>query len=382
MTLSIFISAGEASGDVLGARLMAALKEQQGGDIKFSGVGGPLMQAQGLDSLFPMEDLSVMGIAEVLPRLNLILKRIKQASDFIVKNNPDIVVTIDAPDFSFRVVKRARDIFACRKAPRMIHYVAPTVWAWRPKRAQKVARLYDGIMCLLPFEPPYFEREGMRAGFVGHPVLESGCGRGDGPAFRAAHQIPEGARTLGVLFGSRGGELKRMGPVFVEVMQHLRAADPNLHFIAPTLPHLEGRVHALVDGLPCIVDSDVTKKWDAFAAMDDALATSGTVGLELAVANVPHMIAYKANPLTAALVRRLVKVRYAHLANLLLDQAIVPEFIQQDCQIEALTQALQDLPGQAEEQRVRFAQVRDLLGGAKNAKPGVQAAQFVLESLK
>lgn len=382
MTLSVFISAGEVSGDVLGARLMAALKEQHAGDIKFYGVGGPLMQAQGLDSLFPMEDLSVMGIAEVLPRLNLILKRIKQASDLIVKLSPDIVVTIDAPDFSFRVVKRARRGLSGKdKMPRMIHYVAPTVWAWRPKRAQKVARLYDGIMCLLPFEPPYFEREGMRAGFVGHPMMESGEGTADGLSFRARHHIPDGARTLGVLFGSRGGELKRMGPEFVAMMKHLRDSDPDLHFIAPTLPHLEGRVRDLVEGLPCTIERDVRQKWNAFAAMDGALATSGTVGLELAVADVPHVIAYKTNALTAAIVRRMIKVKYAHLANLLLDAPVVPEFIQENCSVPALTAALMALPGQAAAQKADFVRVRAMLGGENDLTPSGQAARFVLDNL-
>ncbi|MCB1557271.1 MAG: lipid-A-disaccharide synthase, partial [Alphaproteobacteria bacterium] len=264
MPLHIFITAGEASGDVLGASLMAALKKQTGGAVRFSGVGGPLMAREGLASLFPMTDLSVMGVAEVLPKLNLILNRIKQTSEKIKKINPDVLVTIDAPDFSFRVARQVRD--CCPNPPRMIHYVAPTVWAWRPERAKKVAGLYDGIMCLFPFEPSYFEAEGLKAAFVGHPMLESGYERGDGAAFRQTHGIPESARSCGVLFGSRAGELKRMGPLFTEVMARLAALDPGTHFIVPTLPHLEEKLRFLlrrIAGVNIHITSDPGQKWKA-----------------------------------------------------------------------------------------------------------------------
>ncbi len=355
---------------------MAALRAQAGQPIEFYGVGGPLMAAEGLESLFPMHDLSVMGIAEVLPRLKLILKRIRQSSDFIVNNSVDIVVTIDAPDFAFRVAKQVHDAQMTRR-PKMIHYVAPTVWAWRPERAAKVAGLYDGIMCLFPFEPPYFEHEGMKAAFVGHPVLESGYETADGVAFRKAHDVPEDVRTLGVLFGSRSGELKRMGPVFVDVIKRLISRDPDMHFIVPTLPHLEERVRGLVQGLPCTVTADPVQKWAAFAAMDGALATSGTVGLELAVAGVPHVIAYKMNQLTAEIIKRKVTVKYAHLANLLLDAPVVPEFIQGDCTTEPLETALKALPEQYAAQKQAFDKVRTLLTGAEKTPPAEQAAAFV-----
>ncbi len=378
MSLKVFITAGEASGDALGASLMAALRAQAGQPIEFYGVGGPLMAAEGLESLFPMHDLSVMGIAEVLPRLKLILKRIRQSSDFIVNNSVDIVVTIDAPDFAFRVAKQVHDAQMTRR-PKMIHYVAPTVWAWRPERAAKVARLYDGIMCLFPFEPPYFLAEDMRAAFVGHSLLESGYDRADGGAFCARHDLLETTQTLGVLFGSRGGELKRMGPVFVAVMKRLHAHDPALHFIVPTLPHLEARVRDLIAGLPCTVIADPAEKWHAFAAMDRALATSGTVGLELGVAGVPHVIAYRMNRLTYEIVRRKITVQYAHLVNLLLDEPCVPEFIQKDCTPDRLEDALALL--QPEAQKAAFAKARALLGGAEKRPPAEQAASFVLSQI-
>jgi len=171
----IYLIAGEASGDFLGAQLMKAMKVQAP-ETTFSGVGGDLMIAEGLDSLFPMEDLSVMGIWEVLPRLRLILKRIKQTKEDILGVKPDVVVSIDAPDFSFRVQKKVRKAYdgAQEIAPKLVHYVAPTVWAWRPKRANKIAKFLDGIICLFDFEPDYFTQVGLKAISVGHPMMESG----------------------------------------------------------------------------------------------------------------------------------------------------------------------------------------------------------------
>lgn len=373
--LSIFVTAGEASGDVLGARLMEALRREHGGEIVFSGVGGPLMEAQGLQSLFPMRDLSVMGIVEVLPRLNKILKRISQVSVYIEKNKPNIVVTIDAPDFSFRVAEQVRKRVA--DPPVMVHYVAPTVWAWRPERAAKVARLYDGILCLFPFEPPYFEKEGLAAAFIGHPALEGDLGRGDGAGLRKKLDIPADAQVLGILFGSRTGELSRVGPILRAAAEKVAVRTARLHILSLTLPHLEKQVAGLLRGLPCPtrIVTDSGRKADAFAAMTMALATSGTVGLELAVAGVPHVIGYKVNRISYEIIRRKVTVKYAHLANILLDRPVVPEFIQGNCTADNMATALlEGLP----DQREAFSTVRQSLAGAANLSPSAQAARFVL----
>jgi lipid-A-disaccharide synthase len=399
-SLHVCLIAGEASGDFLGAGLMRALKEN--GVVRFSGVGGPLMQAEGLISLFPMEELSVMGIAEILPRLPHLMRRIRQTADHIKTTKPDIVVTIDAPDFCFRVASRVKDPHpdplpegeggthasewegeGIKKKPLMIHYVAPTVWAWRPERAAKIAKLYDGILCLLPFEPPYFEREGLKAIFVGHPILESGLGQGNGPAFRAAHGISADAEVLGLFFGSRRGELKRMGPVLREAAIRLAAEHSGLHIVSPTLPHLRDKVEGLLHGLPFpyTVIADLNQKNDAFAAMDAALATSGTVGLELAVAGVPHAIGYKTNALTAWIVRRKVMVRYAHLVNILLDQPAVPEFLQEKCTAEDLKNSAEILLHDrkaCESQLEKFKQVREMLGQNNGDPPLKRVTEFML----
>ena len=372
--LKVFITAGEASGDTLGAGLMRALKEKTAARVNFEGVGGPQMEAQGLRSLFPMQDLSVMGVAEVLPRLNLILKRIRQTARRIEDENPDIVVTIDSPDFSFRVARLIKNPSV------MIHYVAPTVWAWRPGRAKKVADLYDGIVCLLPFEPLYFEAEGMKAVFTGHPMLESGFERADGEGLRARLGIAPEQKVLGVLFGSRGGELRRTGYVLREAALKIVQKNPDMQLVTLTLPHLKSRIDTLLEGFPCKthVLTDAASKWSAFAAMDVAMATSGTVGLELAVTGVPHVIAYKINALTHFLIRSRIKAKYAHLANILLDREVVPEFIQKNCTADAIAGAVEKILRGEKTQRAELEKVRGLLQRVGTTSPSLQAADFIL----
>lgn len=379
--LHVFITAGEPSGDILGARVMESLRRRAGGNIRFSGVGGPLMEAQGLRSLFPMRDLSVMGVAEVLPRLPLILRRIRQTAKAVSDMRPDVVVTVDSPDFSFRVARKIRAFV--KTPPRMIHYVAPTVWAWRPERAKKVAGLYDGILCLFPMEPAYFEKEGMVAAFTGHPVVGTAAGHGDRAGFRADARISGDAPVLGLFFGSRVGELNRMGPLLRDAAIRIAESRRDLFIVAPTLPHLEPLVHNLLLGVPCRkkIVTDPAQKWDAFAAMDAALATSGTVGLELAAAGVPHVIGYRLSALSWKIVRHKLKVRFAHLVNILLDRPAVPEFIQDDCRPAAMADEILRIMGDAaarDAQKDAFARVRTMLSGAGGENPADQAAGFIL----
>ncbi len=373
--LKIGIIAGESSGDTLGASLMAALKNVSGDSIEFIGVGGPLMADRGLESLFPITDIAVMGVFEVVPRLPRILSRIRQTVRYIQNERPDILVTIDSPDFCFRVVKQLRESGVSR--PSLVHYGAPTVWAWRPERAQKVAALYDGMMCLYPFEPPYFEAAGMEAAFVGHPMMASVQDETT-QNLRRELEIPETAPVLGLLFGSRIGELNRMGPILRQAAEALVRHDPNMRILAPTLPHLRAHVKNYLYDLPCKthVLTAQSRKWAAFATMDRALATSGTVGLELAVAGVPHTIGYKINTLTWRLIKSKVTAKYAHLANILLDRLLVPEYIQHDCQAENLVKGLMTLDETAQKQG--FAEVRMMLAGHTKDSPATQAAHFVL----
>ena len=338
----IFLLAGEPSGDLLGARIMAGLKAETDGAVRFAGVGGERMQAEGLQSLFPMEDLTQFGLAELLPKLPLLLRRLAQATQAILAARPDAVVTIDAPDFCNRVAARVR---RANPSLRLIHCVAPNVWAWRPGRAAKLARFLDHLLALLPFEPPFFEREGLACTYIGHPMVESDAGKGDGAAFRARHGIAPGAPVLAVLPGSRHSEVSRLLGDFGAALARLAPRHPGLTVVVPTVTHVAGEVSAAAAGWPVrtIVVRGDREKYDAFAAADAALAASGTVTLELALARVPSVIAYRIHPLTYLLYRRLIRVRFVGLVNLLADRAIVPELLQGDCTPDKLAAAVDGL---------------------------------------
>jgi lipid-A-disaccharide synthase len=373
MVKHIYLIAGEASGDFLGAQLMKALKARDP-DIKFSGIGGPQMQAQGLKSLFPMNELSLMGLVEILPKIFKLLGRIDQTVDDIAVKRPDIVVTIDAPDFSFRVLKKVRKKVVI--APKLIHYVAPTVWAWRPKRALKISEFLDGLICLFDFEPDYFTPLGLPAIAVGHPVVESGLMEAK-PAL-----IGDDAHLkIGVFLGSRESEIKRIAPVIIKALKKVKARQGNIELILPTLPHLEEQVKALVLPLNLMhtISTDPNHKWSVFKACDIAIAVSGTVGLELAVANIPHLIAYRMNGLTASIGRRLIKTPYAHLANIIRRQMVVPEFIQEDCRAGKIAEETLKLLGDEkarERQKREFEEVRAAIGAGTH--PSQKAADYLL----
>jgi lipid-A-disaccharide synthase len=349
--IKVCIIVGEASGDSLGVTLIHDLKTKNP-NIEFMGIAGSLMKAQGMESLFPMEDLSVMGIAEIFPQIPKLLKRIKQTVAAVEVFQPDYIVTIDAPDFSKRVVKRLRKNERSVQA-KFIHYVAPTVWAWRPKRAKLFAKLYDAIFCLFPFEPPYFEKEGMAAYFVGHPVVKEKLHGNDK------------AQTLGVFYGSRLGELQRSGAVLTATAKNWLAKHPQGTLIVPTLSHMLGGVKEQLSDVTARCEFVVGQKKQAFAQINKAIAVSGTIGLELAVAGIPHLIAYKTNALTYWIVKSLVKVKYAHLANLILDEPIVPEYLQDDCTIENMTSGLESLDIQ--KQKHAFKKLEDVLNSDLSA---------------
>ena len=362
---------------------MQAISQMTANTATFHGIGGASMSGHGLNSLFPMTDLSVMGVAEVLPRLPLILRRIRQTVADVIEKNPPVVVTIDSPDFCFRV---ARGLRTAGYKGKMVHYVAPTVWAWRAERAKKVAALYDGILCLLPFEPGYFIREGMKAEFVGHSVLEEGWDHTDPSGIRLHYEIPANKKVLGLFFGSRIGELNRVGPIVREAAILLAKENPDLHIVSVTLPHVEKLARNLLQDIPCAhtVILDPHHKFHAFSVMDAAIATSGTVGLELAVAGVPHVIGYRINPLTHALVRAKIKTKYAHLANILLNYPLVPEFMQKDCTPEALAKAaglyLKDYNA-VKYQKDGFRAAMHMIQGEHAGTPSQQAAAFTLSFL-
>jgi lipid-A-disaccharide synthase len=348
----IVIIAGEASGDVLGARLMTALRRASSHPVLIEGVGGEQMTSAGLLSRFPMDELSHMGILELLPHLPRLIRRLRQTAAWLRDDAPDLLVTIDAPGFCLRLVKRLKGA-----GIPVLHYVAPTVWAWKPRRARKIARLVDHLLALLPFEPPYFERHGLSCTYVGHPALETMAGAPDGAAFRRQHAIMPDVPLLCVLPGSRQFELKRLLPLFAAATRLLAKRHSGLHVVLPTIASLAAYAKRELGefSAPVTIITDPAAKRDAFAASDAALAASGTVAVELAVVGTPAVIAYKGNPISAAIVRRLVKVNYASLINLLLDRPATPELLQENCRPEKLAAAIDLL---LEDPSVRAAQRR------------------------
>ena len=376
----VFILAGEPSGDALAARLMHSLKTLAP-NVSFHGVGGPLMAAEGLVSLFPMEELSVMGLVEVLPRLPRLLRRIDETAHAAKELRPDIFITVDAPDFSFRVTAKLKG------APfPKLHYVAPSVWAWRPGRAKKIAALYDHLLTLLPFEPPYFEAEGLSASFVGHSVIESGAGKGDGAAFRKRYKIGEAEQLLMLLPGSRRGEGMRHLPVFRECVRRLQPVIGEFRLLVPVI----GRAGEIVReemagwGVPHHIIEGEADKYDAMAAANVALAASGTVALELALARLPSVIAYRMNPLTVMIARRFVRTQYANLVNILLQREAVPECVIENCTAEKILPVLVDLFQRAEIRDAQIAACTEamLLLGEGGPPPGRRAAEIVMKLIK
>ena len=342
----IYLVAGEASGDVLGARLIAALRARRA-DLAFAGIGGEAMAAQAVESLFPMQDLALMGLLEVLPRLTHLRRRLAQTVADIAARRPDLVVTIDSPGFAFRLLKAIRPLGVKR-----VHYVAPQVWAWREGRVRRYPGLWDRLLCLLPFEPDFFARHGLPATFVGHPVLESGADRGDAGRFRAAHGIEAGARIVTVMPGSRHTEVARLLPIFGAALQRLPGLAPVVPVAAPVAEAVREATQAWAPR-PVLV-TETRDKYDAFAASAAALTKSGTSTLELAMAGVPMVVAYRVNPLSAAIARQLVTVDYASVINLLAGREVVPELIQQACTADRLVSEMRillDDPAAAAAQR-------------------------------
>ena len=374
--------AGEASGDALGARLITALKQRHIGPLAFSGVGGAQMAAVGMDSLYPISDLSVMGLAEVLPRLRLLLQRLAETSDHVRAVQPAALITIDAPGFSLRLAKR----LAGEGIP-LIHYVAPQVWAWRPNRARHWAARIDHLLALLPFEPEFFREFDLHCEFVGHPVIE-GLDEipGNGAEFRRVYGVNAGVPLLALLPGSRVGEASSLLPIFAQAAAKLHKERPELHVVMPTVEQVVSTVTDAVKTwpMPVHVVQGPSLRADAFAAADAALAASGTVSLELALRGVPSVVAYRANPITAALVRRMLLLPYVALPNILAGELVMPEFLQENCQPAGIANALSELLDNTDrrsEQRQKFSNILEMLGGGGVA-PSRRAAEAVLRILE
>ena len=356
----LWILAGEASGDVLGARLIQSLRARRP-ELTLAGVGGPRMAEQGLQTLFPLHELAVMGLVEVLPRISRLRALMALAEADILARRPDVVVTIDSTGFSLRLLRRLK----AAGIPR-VHYVAPQVWAWRERRVRHFPGLWDRLLCLLPFEPAFFARHGLDARFVGHPVLQSGADQGDAARFRATHALPPDAPVVVLMPGSRRSEVPRLLPVFGRTLGLLARDMPGLVPVLPVSAVVAGTVRRAAASwpIPPVIVTELADKHDAYAAASAALTKSGTSTLELALAGVPMAVTYRLNPLTAAVARRLIQVPHVAMVNLLAGRAVVPELLQAECSPARLASTLRALvtqPALAAAQRAAFGAVIESL---------------------
>lgn len=377
--MKLFLIAGEPSGDALGAALMAGVKALAP-EATFAGVGGPLMEAEGLKSLFPMEELSVMGLLEVLPKYAQLKRRIRETADAVIATEPDALVTIDSPDFCLRVAALVR---AARPGQKTVHYVAPTVWAWRPGRAAKMAPLIDHVLALFPFEPPYMEAAGMGCTFVGHPVVaQPRATPAEAAAFREGHAIGADQPLLLCLPGSRKGEVMRLLPCFAQAVGALQTRHPGLCVALPTVRGVAPLVHEMTARWPQppLVLETASGKRAAFATADLALAASGTVSLELAANRVPMVIAHDFNRLTWWLMKRAALIDTVTLVNIVSETRAVPEFLGPACQPGPIAGALDRLitdPSARAAQIAAADLTMERLGQGGEA-PGLRAARAVL----
>lgn len=385
MSLKVFILAGEPSGDRLGGALMAGLKALRP-DVSFEGIGGALMAEQGLHSRFPMEELSVMGLAEVLPKYRHLKRRIRETAEAVIAQKPDVFITIDSPDFSLRVaalVKADSDI-------RTVHYVAPSVWAWRPKRAVKMAKSIDQVLALLPFEPPLMEAAGMDCDFVGHPVVaEPLASETEILDFRQRFDLGEAPLVL-ALPGSRRSEVTRLGPIFGEALQAFAHFHPQYRVVVPCAAPVADLVRDQAEYWPedtLFLDPNdhsaqafAAIKRAAFGASDLALAASGTVSLELAANATPMVIAYRFQWLTWQLMKRMALVDTVTLVNLVSETRVVPECLGPDCTSESIAAQLDELAKAPELQKAAMAVTMQRLGQG-GEEPGLRAARAVLNRL-
>lgn len=380
---TIYLLALEPSGDMLGAKLMTALMEQTNNEVGFAGVGGAAMSEKGLETLFSTDELSILGIFEVIPKAGTVLKRVKEVLADIERVRPDILVTIDSWGFTGRVHKA----LAKQSSPiKRVRYVAPQVWAWRPGRAKQLAQWIDHLITLFPFEPPYFEKHGLSSTWAGHPVVEGSDHPASGERFRSKYGIGSDAPVISVLPGSRKSEVRTLTPTFGEVVSYLAKQVPDLNVVVPTVASVESYVRAWAKSLPVpthIVLSEGDRR-DALSASRAALAASGTITLELAIANVPHVIAYKVNPVSAFLFKRLAKTKYVNLINVLLNRPVVPELLQQDCQPDLLSDAMIGLMQDEARRQFQVLGFQEAISQLtpSGAAPSQAAAQVVLRLLR
>ena len=378
----IFLIATEESGDRLGANLMKVLRQRLGGAVRFEGVGGRAMAREGLTSLFPIEELSIIGFAAVVSQLPKILRLINQTAAAVTEASPDVLVIIDSPDFTHRVAKRVRA--SDPKIP-IVNYGSPSVWAWRPGRARTMLTYVEHVMALLPFEPEAYRRlHGPPCSYVGHPLTEQLAQLRPGADERQRRdEVPP---VLLVLPGSRRSEVRHHMAVFGQALGRLKDEGAAFELVLPTMPHLQGAVAEALKAWPVqprVVIGEPEKR-AVFRIAHAALAKSGTVTLELALSGVPMVTAYRTGSIEAWILRRAIKVNSVILANLVIGDNVIPEFLQQDCTPEKLARGLREVLADSPLRRKQieaFAKL-DQIMSTGNQPPSVRAADIVLATMQ
>ena len=374
----IMIVAGETSGDLLGADLIEAVRVLYP-DAAFSGVGGPAMIRAGFSSLFDMSEIAIMGLGPILANLRRLFGLVDLTAAHACDTRPDIVVLIDSPEFNHRVAARIKKRYPdiC-----VICYVAPSVWAWRRGRARKMAQHFDAVLSLFPFESHIFEALfGPPCHFVGHPIVDRFQSYAPGADFRAKYNIPGEERLLCVLPGSRMSEIQKLAPVFEQTIARVAREIENLSVVVPVVPHTREAVRARVAGWPIqpILVEDESDKIAAFSAANAALAASGTATLELGMAGLPSVVAYKMGGMMGALLMRVLRVPSAVIVNLVLDAPVMQEFLEDRCTADLITPAVNALlqdDALNSEKRAQLSPLADVLGGAGQS-PATRAAEII-----
>lgn len=368
--IRVALVAGEASGDILGSGLMQAIKQRHP-DAEFIGVGGARMEAEGLKSYFPMERLAVMGLVEVLGRLFELLGRRRQLARDLIAAQPDVFIGIDAPDFNLGLELKLR-----RAGIKTVHYVSPSVWAWRQKRVLKIREACDLMLTLFPFEAQFYDEHQVPVRFVGHPLADAIPQQADRAAAREALDLPQDEPVVALMPGSRGGEVARLGELFLDAAIRLRALRPGIHFLLPcATPERREQLEQMLAGRDLPLTLLNGRSHEALAACDAVLIASGTATLEALLYKRPMVVAYRVAPLTYRILKRLVKSPYISLPNLLAERLLVPELIQDAATPEALAQAVAPLIDGGQVQTEGF----DVIHRALRRDASVSAADAVLK---
>ncbi|MFL1781117.1 Lipid-A-disaccharide synthase [Candidatus Hepatincolaceae symbiont of Richtersius coronifer] len=389
-TFIIYLIVGENSGDLSASKIMERLKIRLP-NVKFMGIGGPLMEKQGLNSLFPMAEIAIMGLLEVIPKIFKIKKLIQATVDNIKEIKPNLIITVDSLGFNKRVAIKVKK--ENLNIP-LVHFIAPSVWAWKPKRAKVMAGIYDYLLCLFAMEIPYFEKEGLPTFFVGHPIIESGADKGEAKNFLDKY-LPQDVNNLKnknylektdkkyllLMPGSRTTEVSRLLPIFVQSVEAIKINFPNLKIILPTVPHLKNYLdnYISLNNLNYLVVTEQADKYDAFQLASLAIVASGTVTLELALAKVPTIVAYRVNPITSFIARFLIKIKYASIINIIANKEIIKEYIQRNCKVKNIADKAISMLKNPTQYQTDSSEILRILQemGYENFSPSDKAARVI-----